>query len=54
MATDPMVTNKMKPAYTPSVATPGPLYEYSCHEGNYAMEDILGGAREAEAEGPRK
>ena len=22
---------------------PGPLYEYACHEGNYAMEGILGG-----------
>jgi len=26
----------------------GPLYEYACHEGNYAMEDILRGAREQE------
>jgi len=24
-------------------AVPGPLYEYACHEGNYAMVDILGG-----------
>ncbi len=23
-------------------AVPGPLYEYACHEGNYAMLDILG------------
>jgi hypothetical protein len=23
-------------------AVPGPLYEYACHEGNYAMVDILG------------
>ena len=23
---------------------PGPIYEYACHEGNYAMVDILGGA----------
>jgi hypothetical protein len=22
-----------------------PLYEYACHEGNYAMEGILKGAR---------
>jgi hypothetical protein len=22
-----------------------PLYEYACHEGNYAMKDILAGAR---------
>jgi len=28
----------------------GPLYEYACHEGNYALPDILAGARHAEAE----
>jgi hypothetical protein len=37
----------------PFVATPGPVYEYACHEGNYAMEDILGGARKMEA-APKK
>ena len=25
-------------------SVPGPVYEYACHEGNYAMVDILGGA----------
>ena len=29
----------------PFAAAPGPIYEYACHEGNYAIEDILGGAR---------
>jgi hypothetical protein len=29
----------------PFLATAGPIYEYACHEGNYAMPDILGGAR---------
>lgn len=29
----------------------GPLYEYACHEGNYAMVDILSGARKHEQEG---
>jgi hypothetical protein len=29
----------------------GLLYEYACHEGNYAMEGILAGARLAEKEG---
>jgi len=24
------------------------LYEYACHEGNYAMENILSGARDEE------
>jgi hypothetical protein len=33
----------------PFVATPGPVYEYACHEGNYAMEDIMGGARRMES-----
>ena len=28
----------------------GPVYEYACHEGNYALPDILAGARHAEAE----
>ena len=31
--------------------TEGPLYEYACHEGNYAMPGILAGARRQEAEG---
>ena len=28
----------------------GPIYEYACHEGNYAMEGILKGARKREAQ----
>lgn len=32
-------------------ATKGPMYEYACHEGNYAMAGILAGAREAEKAG---
>lgn len=28
-----------------------PFYEYACHEGNYAMEGILAGARKQEREG---
>ena len=31
----------------------GPVYEYACHEGNYALPDILAGARHAEAEAAR-
>ncbi len=34
----------------PFLATAGPVYEYACHEGNYAMPDILGGARLQEKE----
>jgi hypothetical protein len=29
----------------------GPIYEYACHEGNYAMPGILAGARELERQG---
>jgi hypothetical protein len=25
-----------------------PLYEYACHEGNYALRNILSGARATE------
>ena len=38
----------------PFVATKGPVYEYACHEGNYAMTDILGGARKMDAEQSKK
>ena len=31
-------------------ATEGPIYEYACHEGNYALPNILAGAREKEGE----
>lgn len=29
-------------------AAPGPIYEYACHEGNYALPDLLRGERAAE------
>ena len=32
----------------------GIVYEYACHEGNYALPGILGGARHAEAEAAAK
>lgn len=38
----------------PFVATKGPIYEYACHEGNYSLNDILGGARKHDAEAERK
>jgi hypothetical protein len=38
----------------PLNATTGPVYEYACHEGNYAMPDILGGARKLESESTKK
>lgn len=30
--------------------SPGDIYEYACHEGNYALEGMLAGARAEEAE----
>lgn len=38
----------------PFKSTPGPIYEYACHEGNYSLVDILGGARKAEEERSKK
>jgi hypothetical protein len=34
----------------PMSKTPGPLYEYACHEGNIGMTGILSGARSMEKE----
>ena len=46
--TDPnLYTQPWKAEYTLTVPKGG-VYEYACHEGNYAMEGILGGARLAE------
>jgi hypothetical protein len=35
-------------AMLPMVRIPGPLFEYGCHEGNYALPNILAGARAQE------
>ncbi len=48
---DPASFTKQWTLEYPFVATTGPVYEYACHEGNYAMTDILGGARKLESEG---
>jgi hypothetical protein len=46
---DPTTFSKPWTIEYPFLATPGPVYEYACHEGNYAIVDILGGAqKEAE------
>lgn len=42
---DPTTFTKQWTMEYPFLATAGPIYEYACHEGNYAMPDILGGAR---------
>ena len=46
---DPTTFTKPWTMEYPFRATPGPIYEYACHEGNYAMTDIMGGARKADA-----
>jgi hypothetical protein len=51
---DPTTFTKSWTLEYPFVATAGPVYEYACHEGNYAMTDILGGARKSEAESEKK
>jgi hypothetical protein len=40
-------TTPWKGEYTMS-ASPGPIYEYACHEGNYGLPDVLKGARAQE------
>lgn len=45
---DPTVFTKPWTGETPFLATEGPIYEYACHEGNYALVDILAGARAEE------
>jgi hypothetical protein len=45
---DPTAYTKPWTLEYPFLATAGPVYEYACHEGNYAMQDILGGARKME------
>jgi len=48
---DPKVFTQSWRAQMAFNATKGPVYEYACHEGNYALPGILGGARRAEKEG---
>jgi hypothetical protein len=50
---DPTAYSKTWRGEMPFNATKGPLYEYACHEGNYALPGILAGARHAEAAGKK-
>ena len=45
---DPTTFSQSFSGEVPMNATPGKLYEYACHEGNYALPGILAGAREEE------
>lgn len=46
---DPTAFTRPWTAQIPMTKTKGPIFEYACHEGNYAMTDILAGARAAES-----
>ena len=48
---DPQTWTKPWTGEFPWPATDQPMYEYACHEGNYALADILRGARAAEERG---
>ena len=48
---DPSVYSRPWRGQIPLRSAPGPIYEYACHEGNYAMRGILAGARLDEKEG---
>jgi len=45
---DPAAFTKPWTAAITMNQSPGPVYEYACHEGNYGMVGILAGAREQE------
>jgi hypothetical protein len=45
---DPTAFTQPWTAQIPMTKAKGPVFEYACHEGNYAMVDILAGARAAE------
>jgi hypothetical protein len=42
---DPTVFTRPWSAALPMKRTDDRMFEYACHEGNYALEDILKGAR---------
>jgi hypothetical protein len=42
---DPTAFTRIWTGEVPMTRTPGPIYEYACHEGNYSMTNILSGAR---------
>jgi hypothetical protein len=45
---DPTTFTRPWSAEIPMRKTHGPIYEYACNEGNYALADILAGARAEE------
>lgn len=51
---DPTAFTRLWKGEIPFTKAPGPIYEYACHEGNYAMEAILKGARALEKAASRR
>src|SRR5262245_28877564 len=51
---DPTTWDRTWTGEYPWVATDEKLYEYACHEGNYALANMLSGARAKEAEDAKK
>ena len=45
---DPTIWTRPWTAVVPMARSDEPIYEYACHEGNYAMAGILAGARAEE------
>jgi hypothetical protein len=52
--TDPTVWTKPWTAQIHMVKTKEPIYEYACHEGNYALIGVLRGARVEEEAAAKK
>ncbi len=50
---DPTAFTKPWKGEAPMRKTPGPIFEYACHEGNYSMAYMLEGARTQEKASPR-
>ena len=48
---DPVLFDRTWSGEVPFEALNGQVYEYACHEGNYALENVLRGARAQEREG---
>lgn len=46
--TDPATWQRPWSGSLPLTAFEGPMYEYACHEGNYALTNVLAGARAKE------
>jgi hypothetical protein len=51
---DPDTYTRAWTAEVPMTKIDEPIFEYACHEGNYALHDILAGARVKEAEAAAK